>query len=160
MTRVHCTLAAALGRPVLPIFGGGHWPRFAPVARRSLTVVQPLPCFGCAWDCYYADAPCVRTISPASVRQALEQFLADDADGRHVFEAEGLDAGARALIEAATPRLRFQREDSHTRLLQTRELTALLQASEADRDARLRDSKPARPTVTPGSHRWTNSPPC
>ena len=92
-------LAAALGKPVVPVFGGGHWPRFQPIARRSLTIVQPLPCFGCAWDCYYADAPCVRTISPASVRQALEQFLKDDADGQTVFQAEGLDAGARALIE-------------------------------------------------------------
>ena len=129
-------LAAALGRPVVPIFGGGHWPRFAPVARRSLTIVQPLPCFGCAWDCLYTDAPCVRTISPASVRRALEQFLSDDADGQHVFEADGLGAGARALIHTATRKLRFQREDSRARLLQTRELTALLHASEADRDLR------------------------
>ena len=129
-------LAAALGKPVVPVFGGGHWPRFQPVARRSLTVVQPLPCFGCAWDCFYADAPCVRTISPASVRRALEQFLQDEADGQSIFRAEGLDPGARALIDAATPRLRFQREDSANRLHQVQELTVLLQTSEADRDAR------------------------
>ncbi len=131
-------LAAALGTPVVPVFGGGHWPRFRPVARRSLTVVQPLPCFGCAWDCYFVDAPCVRTISVASVQRALAQFLADDADKQAVFEAEGLEAGARALIETATPRLRLQREDSAARLRQTREMGALLAASETDRDARLK----------------------
>ena len=75
-------LAASLGRPVVSIFGGGHWPRFAPVAHRSLTIIQSLPCFGCEWDCYFVDAPCVRTISPASVRQALETFLRDETTGK------------------------------------------------------------------------------
>ena len=130
-------LAAALGRPVLSIFGGGTWPRFRPMARRSCAVVQPLPCFGCAWDCYFVDAPCVRTISPASVRQALEKFLQDDADGQTMDEAGGLDPGARALIHTATPRLRFLHRDSADRLRQTGELAALLRESEADRDARL-----------------------
>ena len=130
-------LAAALGRPVVSIFGGGHWPRFRPVAARELTVVQPLPCFGCAWECDYADAPCVRTISVASVRRALTTFLAADSPARTVFEADGLDAGAREIIEAATPRLRFLREDGAARLRQVGEFSTLLSASEADRAARL-----------------------
>ena len=125
--------------------------------------MQPLPCFGCGWDCYFGDAPCVRTISPASVRRALEQFLQDEAEGQRIFEAEGLEPGARALIDKATPRLRFLREDSADRLRQIQrltfevktldaqrqadrtgheqsivELTALLQTSETDRAARLR----------------------
>jgi hypothetical protein len=49
-------LAAALGRPVIGIFGGGHWPRFRPVGRQVASVVQPLPCFGCNWDCHFGDA--------------------------------------------------------------------------------------------------------
>ncbi len=155
-------LAASLDRPVVSIFGGGHWPRFAPLARRALTIVQSLSCFGCGWDCYFADAPCVQTISLHTVQQALEQFLQSDADGMAIYEAEGLDTEARALIDAATPRLRFQREDSTNRLRQVQqltllarsldhqlqtnetgyrrqieELTALLQESEADRAARL-----------------------
>jgi ADP-heptose:LPS heptosyltransferase len=137
-------LAAALGRPVVPIYGGGTWPRFQPVTRRSLAIVQPLPCFGCAWNCYFVDAPCLRTISPASVRQALEQFLRDDAPGQIVFEAAGLEAGARALIDTAIPRLRFSREDSADRLRQVKELSwrvheldRQLAASDMDRKARL-----------------------
>ena len=156
-------LAASLGRPVAAVFGGGTWPRFLPVARRSLNIVQPLPCFRCDWDCYFEDAPCVRTISPASVQGALEQFLQDETEGQTIFEAEGLEPGARALIDTATPRLRFLREDSADRLRQIqrltfeakslaaqqqadhahheqsiKELTTLLQASETDRAARLR----------------------
>ena len=136
-------LAAALGRPVVSIFGGGHWPRFRPVAARGRTVVQRLPCFGCAWDCYFVDAPCVRTISLASVQRALAQFLDDPAADCADFEATGLDLGARDLIDTATPRLRFLREDSTDRLRQARELSvqtdelhARLQSSDTDRDAR------------------------
>ncbi len=136
-------LAAALGRPVVSIFGGGHWPRFAPVVARARTVVQPLPCFGCAWDCLFVDAPCVRTISTASVRRALEEILDDPAGQSVVFEADGLDAGARELINTATPHLRFLRADSADRLRQVTELSrhagelsARLQSSDADRDAR------------------------
>ena len=131
-------LAAALGKLVAAVFGGGHWPRFQPVARRALSIVQPLPCFGCAWDCYYADALCVRTTSPESVRQALEQFLRDGAEASVVFRAEGLQDGTRALINAATPGLRARREDSADRLRQVETLTGWLRASEADREARLR----------------------
>ncbi len=137
-------LAAGLGRPLVAIYGGGTWPRFEPVARRSVVIVQPLPCFGCRWDCFFVDAPCIRTISTDSVRQALERFLADDRDGQTVFEGSGLGADARGLIEVATPKLRFLRDDSLARHGQVQQLThqvsALsrrLEASDADRDARL-----------------------
>ena len=36
-------MAGAVGRPVVGIFGGGHWPRFRPSARQAVSVVQPLP---------------------------------------------------------------------------------------------------------------------
>ena len=136
-------LAAALGRPVVPVFGGGTWPRFVPVAARARTVVQPLPCFGCAWDCLYVDAPCVRTISTATVKRALQEILEGAAESCVILEADGLDAGARSLIDAATPHLRFLSADSADRLRQVTELashageiSARLQVSDADRDAR------------------------
>ncbi len=130
-------LAVALGRPVVAVFGGGTWPRFRPVTAHGVAVVQPLPCFGCGWECDYTDAPCVRTISTASVRRALEAFLASDTPAQTVFKADGLGPDARAVIDAATPRLRFLRDDGAARLQQTQELTALLATSEADRAARL-----------------------
>ena len=39
--------AGALGVPVVACFGGGHWPRFLPLARPSFVATQELPCFGC-----------------------------------------------------------------------------------------------------------------
>ena len=38
-------LAASVGLPLIGIFGGGFWPRFKPVGRQVISVVQPLPCF-------------------------------------------------------------------------------------------------------------------
>jgi hypothetical protein len=69
-------LAAAVGRPVVAIFGGGTWPRFQPAARRAIALLNPLPCFGCGWDCPFGDAPCVGAIGAADVRNALSDMLA------------------------------------------------------------------------------------
>ncbi len=70
-------MAAAVGRPVVGVFGGGHWPRFRPSARQAASVVQPLPCFGCSWDCHYGDGPCVKTIPASDVIKAIERLLAE-----------------------------------------------------------------------------------
>ena len=51
-------IAAAVKTPVVAIFGGGHWPRFQPRGNRSLVVVGEMPCFGCGWNCIFADALC------------------------------------------------------------------------------------------------------
>ena len=99
-------LAAAVGRPVVGIFGGGHWPRFRPAARQGVSVVQPLACFGCNWDCLFGDGPCVKTLSAADVRRAIEQLLATpvDTELNTVAEAHNLPAESLALIAASATR--------------------------------------------------------
>lgn len=106
-------LAAAVGRPVVGIFGGGHWPRFRPAARQGISVVQPLPCFGCNWDCYFGDGPCVKTLAAADVRRAVEQLLATapDAPLDTVLEVRNLPAEALALIAASAPRFADLQQD-------------------------------------------------
>jgi hypothetical protein len=69
-------LAAAVGRPVVAIFGGGTWPRFQPAARRAIALLNPLPCFGCGWDCPFGDAPCVGAVGTGEVQNALSDILA------------------------------------------------------------------------------------
>jgi hypothetical protein len=59
------------------VFGGGTWPRFVPAARRSISLVHPLPCFGCAWDCPFGDAPCLKAITVPDVTAALLEILRD-----------------------------------------------------------------------------------
>lgn len=73
-------LAAAVNTPVVGVFGGGTWPRFIP-AGPGAVVVNPLPCFGCGWDCVFGDAPCVKQIAPAAVQTALTAVLERPAEG-------------------------------------------------------------------------------
>jgi ADP-heptose:LPS heptosyltransferase len=97
-------IAAAVGRPVVGIFGGGHWPRFRPAARQAISVVQPLPCFGCNWDCHFGDGPCVKTLRTRDVTSALGRLLdAGSAAVDQVAEAHNLSAETLNLIAASTP---------------------------------------------------------
>jgi ADP-heptose:LPS heptosyltransferase len=97
-------IAAAVGRPVVGIFGGGHWPRFRPAARQAISVVQPLPCFGCNWDCHFGDGPCVKTLRTKDVTAALGRLLdAGASNVDQVAEAHNLSAETLNLIAASTP---------------------------------------------------------
>lgn len=117
-------VAAALGRPTVGIFGGGHWPRFRPVGRQVLSIVQPLPCFGCDWDCHFGDGPCVKTIAVEDVSGAVEQALSrGERPFDEVLETKRLSEQTRRLIAAATPRY------------------AALQADRLDRQHRIEDLK-------------------
>jgi ADP-heptose:LPS heptosyltransferase/GT2 family glycosyltransferase len=105
-------LAAAAGRPTLGIFGGGHWPRFRPVGRQVVSVVHPLACFGCNWDCQFGHAPCVKLIEPADVIRGVERLLsAGDAPCDEVIEADHLSGTTRVFIAAVTPRYRALQHD-------------------------------------------------
>ena len=118
-------LAAAVGRPVVGIFGGGHWPRFRPVGHQVAAVVQPLPCFNCNWDCYFGDAPCVKTLAVADVEKAVAQVLgAGAAPLDIVVESDAIATSARQLIEAATPRYRALQRDRLDRQYKIEELKA------------------------------------
>ena len=68
-------VAEAVGIPAVAIFGGGTWPRFQPCHPQSVSIVHPLSCFGCGWDCHLGDAPCVKLIQPADVTPVLEDWL-------------------------------------------------------------------------------------
>jgi len=105
-------LAAALGRPVVGIFGGGHWPRFRPTGRQVVSVVQPLPCFGCNWDCPWGDAPCVKTLALADVQRATDFALRHERkEFDEVITAANLSADLLRLIETATPGYRSLQRD-------------------------------------------------
>jgi ADP-heptose:LPS heptosyltransferase/GT2 family glycosyltransferase len=97
-------MAAAVGRPVVGVFGGGHWPRFRPSARQGVSIVQPLPCFGCNWDCHFGDGPCVKTIPASDVIRGVERVLASgEKPIDEVVESRALSGETVAFIAAATP---------------------------------------------------------
>ncbi|MFZ5494457.1 MAG: glycosyltransferase [Verrucomicrobiota bacterium] len=119
-------LAAAVDRPVAAIFGGGHGLRFQPVARQAVTLIQPLPCFGCRWDCHFADAPCVKTLQVADAQAALARLIAaGDQPLEAVQEAKNLPAETLQLIAASTPRYQQLQQDRLDRQYKIEELTHL-----------------------------------
>jgi len=77
-------IAAAAGVPVIAVFGGGHWPRFLPVAQRGAVHTAKLPCFGCGWkDCIFFDGPCVGRVEEDAVRASVLRLL-EGEDGFQV----------------------------------------------------------------------------
>jgi ADP-heptose:LPS heptosyltransferase len=118
-------LAAAVGRPVVGVFGGGTWPRFRPSARQSICVVQPLACFGCNWDCHFGDAPCVKTILVADVERAVADLLAaGDKQIDSIVESHSLPAETLTLIEATAPGIAALKGDRVDRQHKIEELKA------------------------------------
>lgn len=109
-------IAAAAGVPVVAVFGGGHWPRFLPVARLGAVHTRMLPCFGCGWkDCIFFDGPCVGRVEEEAVRASLTALL-EGGDGFRVH-AEALPLGesdwarAVAAFRALSARAAVLRED-------------------------------------------------
>jgi ADP-heptose:LPS heptosyltransferase len=68
-------LASAFGVPGVAIYGGGHWPSYAPWGHGSIGLVSPLPCFGCDWDCVFGRGICVELVPVDEVSAALEKAM-------------------------------------------------------------------------------------
>ncbi len=119
-------LAAALDVPVVAIFGGGTWPRFTPLARRGFALVQPLPCFGCGWDCAFGTtaAPCLTGITAADAITALDDTLTQPATPFAVRPIERLPVSTRELIAASSAHYRSLRTAHLARQHKLEELTA------------------------------------
>lgn len=60
-------LAAALGLPLLGVFGGGTWPRFVPRGATGIAMTVAMPCQGCDWRCHLPEPFCVTGLRPEDV---------------------------------------------------------------------------------------------
>jgi hypothetical protein len=67
-------LAAALGKPVLAVFGGGHWPRFLPAGSEAVILTALVPCRGCDWRCHLPEPVCVRGLPSGCLAEAWHQL--------------------------------------------------------------------------------------
>ncbi|MFN0133224.1 MAG: glycosyltransferase family 9 protein [Phycisphaerales bacterium] len=96
-------LAAALGKPVLAVFGGGTWPRFLPTATPSISITVGVPCVGCGWNCHLPESYCIKQVPVPAVVQA-----ADELESGRVQSRE-----ARQLRPDAALLARIGRESTH-----------------------------------------------
>lgn len=128
-------LAAALDVPVAGIYGGGTWPRFAPASGRAVAVVEPVPCFGCGWDCAFGDAPCVRDLPAEAVQAAVDQLVAEAppaAGEPRMWRVESRTASERGLMAAAAARHQALQADHRARQLKIEEKERGLVQQEAE----------------------------
>ena len=77
-------IAAALGKPVIAVFGGGHWPRFTPRAKTGFVASVIMPCAGCDWVCHLAEPYCVRRVPVESIVQAFDSVKAGQISGLQI----------------------------------------------------------------------------
>ena len=133
-------LACALDVPVVAVFGGGTWPRFTPAGRRTASVVQPLPCFGCGWDCAFGDAPCISAITVEPVVAAADFVLANlGRNFSEMFAFEPLAPGTREMMGKAARQYRESRRDHLARQHKLEELTALDREKDIDIEKKTRE---------------------
>ncbi len=108
-------LAAAVGRPVLAVFGGGHWPRFVPRAAPGVSITVGVACIGCRWSCSFDTSHCIKEVPVAEVVQAV-----DDLEGGRV-----VGHSARALPPSNELRDRMIAEGARFAQRQLRDAAAL-----------------------------------
>ncbi|MGN6368554.1 MAG: glycosyltransferase family 9 protein [Phycisphaerae bacterium] len=77
-------VAAALGKPVISLFGGGHWARFTPMVTPSLAVAVEMPCSPCGWLCGRSESFCVKLVPTARVIAAVDAVIEGSASRRVV----------------------------------------------------------------------------
>lgn len=115
--------AGALQRPVLGVYGGGTWPRFAPAGpAASAAVLRPMDCFGCGWDCAFGDAPCLGSVPVSAVLDALAWLLEAPAGERRRFAERPEPEPSERSMTAAALRLREAQRLSAARQRQVADL--------------------------------------
>ncbi len=77
-------IAAAMGKPVLAVFGGGTWPRFVPQVDPSVALTVGTPCAGCNWVCHLPESYCIKDVPVQAALAAMEELEAGKVSERTV----------------------------------------------------------------------------
>ncbi|MBI1915717.1 MAG: glycosyltransferase family 9 protein [Planctomycetes bacterium] len=139
-------LAAALDKPVIAVFGGGHWPRFTPVATSARVLTLGVPCQDCAWDCPFAESYCIKEVPVDAVTTAIDEIAASSAGG---VRLEVLPSSAelvgrmvrelRALHVSESERLLLQLQEKEAALHRVAEIAEGYRRTVAERDQQLQE---------------------
>lgn len=91
-------IAAALGKPVVAVFGGGHWPRFLPSPASGKVLSVQVPCSDCNWICPYKTSYCVKNIPLDAVQDAIRDVITGQQKEFEVALLEPEPWVARAMV--------------------------------------------------------------
>ncbi|GAK56584.1 methyltransferase type 11 [Candidatus Vecturithrix granuli] len=133
--------AAALNIPVFAIFGGGHWPRFAPCTTRGRVFVAPLPCFYCSWNCLFNETYCINSLPAELILQHIMPIVDDILQGKgdyKVVEEKGTYEQLFNFCIKTVEFLKYSETDRAERLKVIQELHEQLAEIDTDRANRLK----------------------
>ena len=131
-------VAAALGKPVLGVFGGGTWPRFTPRVTPSVAVTVGVPCAGCDWSCSFDTSHCIKDVPVEEVARAVDDLEEGRVTGRE----------ARVLEPSLALRDRMISEVSRFAQLQVREAGKWLKELEYAKSNGLADALRERDAIS------------
>ena len=100
-------MACATGRPVLAVFGGGHWGRFAPSSGPAVVVTQAMSCRMCDFACPHEQPRCITEVRIETMLEAWKrlplvtgvEIIEQAVDGR--FDAVPADAARTFAMDRA-----------------------------------------------------------
>ncbi len=121
-------LAAALGKPVVAVFGGGTWPRFIPAARNGCAVTVEVPCSGCDWHCHLSDSFCVKTVSEEAVLKGFARTASESGPFR-VQREEASEWLLRKMIADAWATADLRTRESNRQIAGLSSRTSALEAA-------------------------------
>lgn len=104
-------LVAAVGRPVLAVFAGGHWGRFFPQASRGIVLGVRGACRGCALRDGPHDPWCVKNLPVSEVITAWQRLPATSSLEVHQWRAEGAPLDSDFVRKALENRRSRMRQD-------------------------------------------------
>ena len=81
-------LAAALGKPVVAVFGGGTWPRFTPRAKVGAVASVVMPCSGCDWVCHLRESYCVKRVPVEAILDAFDSIQNKELKGMRLQQLQ------------------------------------------------------------------------
>jgi heptosyltransferase-2 len=143
-------LAAALGKPVVAVFGQGTWPRFLPAVSPSVAVCMDVPCAGCGWVCAFEQAYCIKSVPVEAVTAAIDDMEAGRIRGQDVRPLATppalLARLTRQSAQAAEARLREAAEARKQLAIVTAELAAA-EVTAIDKDEPSTSSHPLEPPI-------------
>ncbi len=144
--------AAAFGKPVLAVFGGGARLRFAPAVEPSVVVTVGVSCRGCQWVCSFAESHCVKAVPVDEVVRAAEDLESGRVTGREARVLEPSPALQAQMIRevSAVAQDRLRSASELSRELQVVQTSRQRDVAElqSQADARARETARTLETVT------------
>lgn len=110
-------LAAALHKPVVSVYGGGHWPRFAVRGVKSMALTAAVPCRDCNWRCHLPEPVCSYSIPSGAIVEAWQAVNAPHFPGGALREFAVSETTLSKITATDFQKFRREKHATHRQTL-------------------------------------------